>query len=290
MRKILAAFRRRPFNDLMIACFPKSGSTYLSKVLQAITGFPEGYLAEFGQQNEQDIVRRKLQRLWRRSVLQQHVKGTRTNIEYMTAFGIRPIVHTRSLYDVVVSLYDHYDFDNNSLPCGYVSSDYWQMTFAERIDYLIAVHLPWYFNFYTSWRDAAEQIEILPLTYESLFADPLGRLSDILDFYGIASNTVDIEAAITATASANTRLNVGVSGRGLEKLSKRHQQTILRQADACRLELNETGSLITGLLPGSRCFTPSRVVVPFTMRRGLNPIAAAPLSRIRRMGRCVRAT
>ncbi len=150
MRRLLAEIRRRPFDDLLIACFPKSGSTYLSKVLQKATGLKEDYLAEFGSQNEQDIVRRKLKRLWRRSVLQQHVKGTRTNVELLTSFGIRPIVQTRSLFDVVISLYDHFERENNSLPCGHVCADYWQMTFHERLDYLICVHLPWYFNFYLS--------------------------------------------------------------------------------------------------------------------------------------------
>ena len=40
---------------ILIACFPKSGSTYLSKVLQELTGYPEWYAAEPGDQNEQDF-------------------------------------------------------------------------------------------------------------------------------------------------------------------------------------------------------------------------------------------
>jgi hypothetical protein len=256
MRRIIAAFRRRPFDDLLIACFPKSGSTYLSKLIQSITGLNEAYIAELGPQNEQDITRRKLKRLWCRSVVQQHVKGTRTNVELLNAFGIRPIVHTRSLYDVVISLYDHFERDNNSLPCGHICDDYWRMSFQERLNYLIGVHLPWYFNFFLSWRDAAHRIEILPLTYEDLFADRLGRLTDVLSFYHINVSYEQIEAAVVRTATARTRLNVGVNGRGMEMLSRRHQQLIQHQAATCRLELDETGSIVTSLLPGVAKFLP----------------------------------
>lgn len=256
MRRILAAFRRRPYDDLLIACFPKSGSTYLSKVLQAATGLRDDYIAEFGPQNEQDIVRRKLKRLWRRSVLQQHVKGTRTNVELMNTYGVRPVVQTRSLYDVVISLYDHFERDNNSLPCGHVATEYWHMEFQERLDYLIAVHLPWYFNFYMSWRDAAHQIEILPLTYEALFDDQVSRLTEVLNFYHFHPTPQQVRAAIASIPSEKTRFNVGVTGRGLRLLTRRHQQAIQRQAAICRLELDETGSIATGLLPEMPRFLP----------------------------------
>jgi len=256
MRRLLAEFRRRPFDDLLIACFPKSGSTYLSKVLQKATGLKEAYIAEFGPQNEQDIVRRKLKRLWRRSVLQQHLKGTRTNIEYLTNFGIRPIVQTRSLFDSVISLYDHFERDSNSLPCGHICAEYWRMTFQERVDYLIAFHLPWYFNFYVSWRDAAEKLEIFPLTYEDLFADKTARLTEVLNFYHFSIGPDQLGQAIAQTASAKTRFNVGVSGRGLEMLSKQHRQVIQRQAATCRLELDAKGSIATPLLPTTAKFVP----------------------------------
>jgi hypothetical protein len=267
MRRLLAEFRRRPFDDLLIACFPKSGSTYLSKVLQKATGLKEDYIAEFGPQNEQDIVRRKLKRLWRRSVLQQHVKGTRTNVEFLTTFGIRPIVQTRSLFDVVISLYDHFERDNNSLPCGHVCADYWQMTVHDRLDYLICVHLPWYYNFYLSWRDAAHKLEIFPLTYEDLFADQTGRLTEVLNFYHFSIPPARLQAAIAQTANAKTRFNVGVSGRGARMLSKQHRQSIQRQAATCRLELDEHGSIVTGLLPATPKFVPRATSVADNSRK-----------------------
>ena len=56
-RPWIPSFARRNQGHILIACFPKSGSTYLSLVLQELTGFPDWYGAEPGDQNEQDLSR-----------------------------------------------------------------------------------------------------------------------------------------------------------------------------------------------------------------------------------------
>ncbi len=246
-RGLRALLRRRPFDDLLIACFPKSGSTYLSKLLQAATGLPEAYLAELGPQREQDLARRKLRRHARRAVAQQHFKATQDNLALLEQFGIRPIVQTRSLFDVVVSLHDHYDRDAHSLPCGVISAAYAGMKFAERMDYLIAAHLPWYFNFYLSWREAVGRVEMLPLRYEDLVADPAGQLTAALRFYRFELGSERVAAALRKAGEAETRRNVGVAGRGLKLLDPRHREAIRRQANLVRLDVDEQGSLLPTL-------------------------------------------
>ena len=77
---------------LLVACFPKSGSTYLTKLLHAATGFPlRDLVVAFGD-HEQDICERKLRRLRRQAVIQQHVKATHHNLALIKQHGIRPIV------------------------------------------------------------------------------------------------------------------------------------------------------------------------------------------------------
>ena len=44
-----------PRDHLLIACMPKSGSTYLHTVLREITGLGDASLGELGDQNEGDI-------------------------------------------------------------------------------------------------------------------------------------------------------------------------------------------------------------------------------------------
>jgi hypothetical protein len=234
---------------LLIACFPKSGSTYLSKVLREMTGLRKAYVAEPGPQNEQDLCAKKLIGLRHRSVLQQHVKATGANLQLLVKLGMRPIVQTRNLFDVVVSLHDHLLQNHRSLPCGFVSEEYLRMAWNERMDYLIHLHLPWYFNFVLSWREAARQIDVYPITYEQLFADQRGELTRIAAYHGIRVSDQLVTEAMARAARSNTRLNVGIVGRGNEMLSSRHKQTIRLLADICQIKVSESGSIVPFVEP-----------------------------------------
>lgn len=84
----------------------------------------------------------------------------------------------------------------------------------------------------------------------------MGRLTEVLNFYHFSISLSRLREAITQTASAKTRFNVGVIGRGVQMLSKRHQQAIERLAATCRLELDQRGSIATGLLAAPPTFVP----------------------------------
>ncbi len=247
LRLISAVRPRRQLDHLFIACIPKSGSTYLHTVLREITGFGDAYVSELGDQNEGDICERRLRRLQQRSVLQQHVKATQTNLKWMQVHGVRPIIQTRSLFDVIPSIHDHLQKGQGGLPCGFEPADFWNRSWNDRCDYLINVHLPWYFNFLLSWREAASEIETCPVAYEDLFADQPGTLARILKFYAIAASPTDIVAAIARASRRNTRFNVGVSGRGNETLTPRHKLMIRNLAQLCGIELSETGRVVSFL-------------------------------------------
>ena len=147
-------------------------------------------------------------------MIQQHVKATQTNLKWLLHYGVRPMVQTRSLFDVLPSLHDHFEREKNGLPCGYVGREFWSLSWNDRMEYLIRMHLPWYFNFLLSWREAGGRIETCPMTYEELFADPFGTLERILDFYRVTVSRQQIAAAMARTGQLNTRFNVGISGRG----------------------------------------------------------------------------
>jgi len=52
---------------------------------------------------------------------------------------------------------------------GYVHPEYWNMSGKEQFDFIIANMVPWYLNFYVSWRDASTTTKVLWLTYEDFF-------------------------------------------------------------------------------------------------------------------------
>jgi hypothetical protein len=210
-------------------------------------------LCELGDQNEGDICEKRLRQLRRRSVIQQHVKATQTNLKWLSHYGVRPIVQTRSLFDILPSLHDHFEREKNGLPCGYVRREFWGLSWNNRMEYLIRIHLPWYLNFLLSWREAAERIETCPIAYEELFADSSSTLERILNFYRMTVSRQEIEAAIARTGQLNTRFNVGVSGRGAQLLTSGHKRAIRELAATCGFQVSETGSVA---LSGSTAGTP----------------------------------
>ena len=89
----------------------------------------------------------------------------------------------------------------------------------ERLDYLIHLHLPWYFNFVLSSREAARRIDVCHVTYETLFANQESELKRVLAFYEMQASDEEIEAAMVRAAAGETRFNVGVVGRGSQLLT-----------------------------------------------------------------------
>ena len=243
--------RIRPRRDhIVIACFPKSGSTYMSKAICEILDLKPRWICEFYHHDEQDISARKLRRCTERSVIQQHIKGTYDNVRLMQQYRIRPIVNVRNVFDVILSLHDHWEREGHEVCTGYVHRRFWTMNFDERMNYIIHVHLPWYFNFFVSWREAAERIEILPMSYERFFADRVGSLQQMLQFNHVHVATDRIEAALERLKTTDTRLNKGRSGRGAELLSEGHKEAIRRLARSWCIDLDEMASI--GLRSQSR--------------------------------------
>jgi Sulfotransferase domain len=236
-------------NPLLIACFPKSGSTFLAKLLSFATGFPTRDVVESYGHRDQDISESKLRQLSRRVVIQQHVKATDRNAELMNKFGIRPIVLTRNLFDVVVSLDDHLRREDHRMPTGFVHREYMNLEFDQRVDYLIRIHLPWYFNFFMSWREAARELPTFPLTYERLFSNVRQSLEEILSFYRISVSQGQISAALDKVRCVDTRFNQGCSNRGDKLLNARHKASIRDLAAVWRIDASEMESIGLGPAP-----------------------------------------
>jgi hypothetical protein len=235
--------RKYKLPHIFVACFPKSGSTFLSKALQGLTGYPEYHAAEEYVPNEQDISRRKLLKARRLSVIQQHAKGTKTNLNILREFRMRPIVHVRNLFDVVVSLRDHFYGHDHHFPTGYVHREFWQLHERDQYDYLIQMHLPWYFNFLISWHEAQRYFSLITTSYEELFVNPAGTLRRLADFYGLAADDAAIGRALEYAAGQPTGLNKGVSGRGRQQLTTAQRDAICRMAKVWQVDRKITRSV-----------------------------------------------
>ncbi len=81
---------------------PKSGS-FMETVLAQLTGHPEKRSRYGCGKSEQDLHLPKLIDHYRHGwVTHQHTRATAANLNLMPWFAIRPVIHVRSLFDMVI--------------------------------------------------------------------------------------------------------------------------------------------------------------------------------------------
>jgi tetratricopeptide (TPR) repeat protein len=202
---------------LLIACMPKSGSTFLKETLCALTGWPDTPLAYAFLQNETEIYLPNLLRAASsNTVTQQHVRATAPNVQILQGFGIRPVVLVRRIEDIVLS---YSDFNDSGAITNTFFGDVWPtLDQAAKYDLIIDHVMPWYASFYASWELAARQkkLDCLFVTYEEMIADKPSAIATIAGYLGLGKTAADCAAAVQAVDSdgAKTRFNKGVAGRG----------------------------------------------------------------------------
>lgn len=214
---------------IFIACAPKSGSTFLKNVLLNLTRFRPIFSVFAALQNEHDLDLP----IWVKfgktnTVTQQHCRASEANIQLMQAFGIKPIILVRNIFDTVISLRDFYR-------TGFTDTTYFNredfdiFTERQQTDLIIDNVLPWYFQFISSWQraEAENRVKLHWLKYEDLVSDKAATLERLLRFYGLHASRTTIEQVLVATESdtRRNRFNKGITGRG-KSLSAKQKERI----------------------------------------------------------------
>jgi hypothetical protein len=219
VRQLLAGSGRH----LLVACMPKSGSTFFSAALAHATGFSFETLGWGYEQNEQDLYPPALVRKFRENtVTQQHMRASDPNLRLIEAFSITPIVLVRSLPDIVVSIFDHMAHDSQKTPMAYVDDGYSRLDKSAQIDFIVELFMPWYVSFYVSWQEAERTGKCRPLwvRYEEMTADPVSTITAVLESCNTPRSKAEIAAAVERALGGKVRFNKGVPGRGNALLSE----------------------------------------------------------------------
>ncbi len=216
----------RGLRMVLIAAFPKSGSTFLSDRLTSLADCQRAIFVPIGERREQEIEADQVKREIRghpgsHLVAQQHVRLNAHTAAVCERFGIRSVVLTRNLMDCLVSLGDHWDRESCVGPNGYWTPELVREMEGSSISRLHAITLtaaPWYVSFYLSWyhwRDAwLAATRPLFVRYEEFFADPERGLTALASQLGIPASGDQIAAALAN--GGQSRFKRGVSGRGAE--------------------------------------------------------------------------
>lgn len=200
---------RRP--HILVACMPKSASTYLTSVLANIDGLKRTSITLSMMQREQEIdpIRAAMRSL-DGYVAQHHVRYSEDTDELMRVFTITPIVLVRDLPDVVISLRDHIR-KRPEMSLAWFTKDHAQLSNLELENAIVSLAMPWYINFYVSWHSCPRALWV---TYADATERTAEAVKAICSHARIPVSDSVVGDAIAEAGKQFTRLNVGKSGRG----------------------------------------------------------------------------
>jgi hypothetical protein len=199
---------------ILLACMPKSGSTFLTDVMEALPDFKRAKLSSSppgGRNSELDEARLKAARHGN-FIAQEHVLYNEWTAKMCNDFRLKPVVLVRSLPDAIVSNRDHIRREGGAQHLCLADPRAAGVDDATLEAMLAHFRAPWYVNFYMSWRTVCGALMI---SYEELIANPERIVREIVDFAGASVTDRAVAQAVREVRDRRqSRLNVGVAGRG----------------------------------------------------------------------------
>jgi hypothetical protein len=209
---------------ILVACQPKSGSTFLSNALASLLDIKRVRLVPGADRREQELSELRLRHYrWRGYVAQLHLRRSKPTEALIDAHRIQVVVLVRNLFDIVVSWRDHMRNENPIGAMAYFTEEHAKLP-DEVLEKAIAkLFIPWNINFYMSWRDYPDALLV---RYEDMIASPEDTLRAIAQKAHRTVSDAAIQNSIEAALGRRVRFNVGVAGRG-EALSRETRQDII---------------------------------------------------------------
>jgi hypothetical protein len=217
----------RAHHHLVVASMPKSGSTYLQKVLVHVTGFRPYWLNTAGNDNERNLELTAIPMfLAQDTVTQEHMRATRANVQWLKRMGVRPIMLVRNIFDVIVSSRDHSAGGDICGPNAHTPAAYNTWSPEDQAWFIIRMGLPWLLTFVSSWLDAQRELPVLWVSYEEIVQRTASTVARILDHAGVERKPADIQRLAAEVDLGNVRFNRGLSGRGESELTGAQRQAV----------------------------------------------------------------
>ena len=108
----------------MLTAFPKSGSTYLTHILKNLPNMRMVQLSLGTDRREQELCNEKLILYHNKNyVSQTHTRYSSVTQQLIDTYTLHPIVLVRNIFDVVVSIYDHFRLESTITPLAFVPDD-----------------------------------------------------------------------------------------------------------------------------------------------------------------------
>lgn len=226
---------------------PKTGSTWLTVLLQRVLGWDDNVLGVAGwDSREQEIDFRTMLSHTSRDLfsLHQHCRCSQTTRDFVRSFKVRLLLQGRNIFDSIVSLRDHLIQRPNAIPMAFCDVDHRALPADQQYEFIADFVVPWYFNFYCSWfaARARSEVDFLWVDYNTLVHDPVATVRQVLDYVNEPREEAKIRQAIEAVGRRETRFNIGELGRGERLLSEDLKARVRRLAKQYpRVDLSPIG-------------------------------------------------
>jgi hypothetical protein len=240
MMRAKLTIKRSAQPNILLACAPKSASTFLHAALTGALRLPSACLfaatLDWGsaalhgsalreqEPDELSMIRNGLN--GRGYVAQHHSRCTPYLARLLGTYHVRPIVTHRNLFDTIVSVDDmmmEWRSKPGTIDHGYFADglpvDFERLERADRLMLLAHRHTAWLLQFYLSWRycDRVGLIKPLWISYERDFLGDKTLLAGrIAEFTGTGDVATIAAALEDKSAGKARRLNRGVAGRGAD--------------------------------------------------------------------------
>jgi tetratricopeptide (TPR) repeat protein len=196
---------------VLIACMPKSGSTFLADVVARLPGMQRAHLVpDYGRREQELDLEQLISHAGLSYVSQLHLRPSKLTGQLLDAFAIKPVILIRDIWDVMASLRDHMHTHSMDWSMAQIDPAFRSWEEAQQYEFLAQAMMPWFIDFYVSW---SRELGTLAVRYEELMADPTAMVGRIAEWAGIVASPQDIEQALAATGHSAT-FNKGGSGRG----------------------------------------------------------------------------
>lgn len=198
---------------VLLACMPKSGSTFLCNAIAALPKFTATTLVPEWGRREQEIDESSLEKasFLGNFVAQHHVRYSDSTRNLIVKHALSSIVLVRNIYDVIPSFIDHHRNESLLHPMAFVPEGIQSWSFDESALFVTNMIIPWYFNFYLSWDEVQDKLIV---KYEDWVSQPENELSRICRYLQLDVTSQDIQFAVSTTINASPRKNTVRPGRG----------------------------------------------------------------------------
>ncbi len=215
----------------LIACIPKTGSTFLQRSMIMATGAAASKLGLSYANEENLLYPSTVATLVSKNIVaQEHCRATPPNLAVAQAFDMRVIVLVRNIFDSIVSMRDMLKSDTNGSVVALVQDELQNLDNEAQLNAVITKWAHWQLDFYTSWVRAERNglIDAQFWTYEDVMQNKVVAVQEICRQAGLNIDRERLQASLeNVDGDADlSRKNVGISGLGRQLMTDRQISSI----------------------------------------------------------------